>query len=87
MGVPKESRVKVLDFWRWLDGKKTTIGALLDVLAVGLGGLLVWLPDFATALTGLGVNGAWIAGAVAVVGKGIIVLGLIHKVLKNVFGE
>lgn len=86
-GVPGIGMVKggvravkrVMELVRWLDGKKTVIGATLAVVADALAHILPQLPEI---LTLFGVEAATVAVVVGVVGKVIAAIGLIHKMIK-----
>lgn len=73
----------MLDFWNWLNGKKTALGAVIDLLYSGVGALIVWLPQIGDALNALGPFGAWAAGAVLILGKVLMILGIVHKFFKG----
>lgn len=75
-----------MGWWDWLNGKKTAIGAFLDLLYSAVSALILWLPQLGEALAGLGVTGEWVATGVLVLGKVLMVIGLIHKFLKSFFG-
>lgn len=85
-GVPQETREMIMGWWDWLNGKKTAIGAFLDLLGTALSGVVLWLPQLAESLTGLGLDGAWVALVITGIGKVIMVIGLLHKFLKSFFG-
>ena len=73
----------MIGIWRWFNGKKTTIGAILELSSTGLAALIVFLPEFGGLLSELGVDGAWIAVAVNGVAKVALGVGLIHKWFKR----
>ena len=74
-----------MGWWTWLNGKKTVIGAVLDLVSSALAGLLAFLPQFGDALAGLGLNGAWLIGVLAIVGKVALFVGIVHKAFKQWF--
>ena len=75
-----------MGWWEWLNGKKTAIGAFLDLLYSAVSALIIWLPQLGEALNQLGPFGDWVAGTVLVLGKVLMAIGLIHKFLKSFFG-
>jgi len=63
--------------WAWFNGKKTTIGAIITILAWVAGGIPVVL----------GAVGASAVLVAKVVGVATFVLGLAHKAYKFLYGE
>lgn len=61
-----------MKLWDWFNGKKTTIGAVLQVASDVA-------PVVLSALPAVGVP---LAAALAISAKTMLVLGLAHKVLK-----
>lgn len=69
----------VMGIFQWLDGKKTIIGAALDIVASVIQAALPLLP---AVLAAFGVEAAAVLQVVAVLGKVLAAIGLIHKYLK-----
>lgn len=70
---------RLLAIWRWLDGKKTAIGAVLTAVSAVIEQLIPLLQEI---LPALGVEAATLASILGALGKVVMVIGLIHKLLK-----
>lgn len=81
VGVKKGVKAvkSVLNVVQWLNGKKTIVGVLTAGLAEIITAVLPYLPEL---LPALGVQGATVAIVLSVLGKALIVIGLIHKAIK-----
>lgn len=63
----------------WLDGKKTTIGAILDLVATLAGAALQFAP---TILPAFGVDAETVSQVIVLLGKVLMGIGLAHKYIK-----
>ena len=71
------------DLLKWLNGKKTTIGAIFGVVTLLIG----FLSGAADVLTQAGVALPVAAKITAVVSAVSTAVGLAHKAFKTFFGE
>lgn len=73
----KKEKTMMGKVWEWLSGKKLVIGSLLTLVASLVDSLPVLLPLFVTD-----------AGQVAgIVGVGVTIVGLLHKLYKFCYKE
>jgi len=76
-----------MSFLDWLNGKKTAIGALLQLLSDGSVALIAWSPALQDAIVATLPNAApRVALVFAVITKGFLMVGVAHRFYKGFFG-
>lgn len=70
----------------WLNGKKTAIGALLQLLSDGCAAFVVWSPALQGAIVEVGFPADNVATVFFYITKGFLAVGLGHRFYKGFFG-